>query len=151
MLVRKVELYRHIPYSDTIWFFDLTQIAKPSVNGGQFLIDLDRPNINKLRFIYGSDIDLPHSLPSMFSCMFVEHGEFFFYSRGHAFCTISLNHVYPSLQGFAIDGTGGLSNSIPLRINEQRCRERIHSIGRGRIGIQVIEHRERVTFLLDKR
>ena len=63
MLVRKAELYRHIPYSDTIWGFDLTQIAKPSVNGGQFLIDLDRPNINKLRFIYGSDIDLPHGLP----------------------------------------------------------------------------------------
>ena len=83
----------------------------------------------------------------MFSCMFVEHDEFFFHSRGHAFCTISLNHVYPSLQGFAIDGTGGLSNSIPLRINEQRCRERIHTIGRGRIGIQVIEHWERVTFL----
>ena len=63
MLVRKAELYRHIPYSDTIWVFDLTQIAKPSVNGGQFLVYLDRPNINKLRFIYGSDIDLPHSLP----------------------------------------------------------------------------------------
>ena len=83
--------------------------------------------------------------------LFIEHGEFSFHKRGHAFCTISLNHVYPSLQDFAIDGTGGLSNSIPLRINEQRCRERIHSIGRGRIGIQVIEHWERVTFLLDKR
>lgn len=130
MLVRKVELYRYVPYSDTIWVFDLTQIAKPSLNGWKFLIDLDRPDINKLRFIYGPDIALPHRLP---------------------FCTISLNHVYPSLQDFAIDGTGGLSNSIPLRINEQRCRERIHSIGRGRIGIQVIEHWERVTFLLDKR
>ncbi|WP_052084650.1 chromate transporter [Oscillibacter sp. ER4] len=41
----------------------MTQIAKPSVNGWQFLIDFDRPNINKLRFIYGSDIDLPHGLP----------------------------------------------------------------------------------------
>ena len=61
MLVRKAELYRHIPYSDTIWGFDLTQIAKPSVNGWKFLINLDRPNINKLRFIYGSDIDLPHT------------------------------------------------------------------------------------------
>ena len=63
MLVRKVELYRYVPYSDTIWVFDLTQIAKPSLNGWKLLIDLDRPDINKLRFIYGSDIDLPHSLP----------------------------------------------------------------------------------------
>ena len=63
MLVWKVELYRYVPYSDTIWVFDLTQIAKPSLNGWKFLIDLDRPDINKLRFIYGSDIDLPHGLP----------------------------------------------------------------------------------------
>ena len=51
ILVRKVDLYRHVPYSDTIWVFDLTQIAKPSVNGWQFLIDFDRPNINKLRLV----------------------------------------------------------------------------------------------------
>ena len=38
MLVRKVELYRYVPYSDTIWVFDLTQIAKPSLNGWKFLI-----------------------------------------------------------------------------------------------------------------